>query len=540
MIVTMQHKPALDWLDRNIEKATLSFHHYMKENWGLFIALAIVAFAAYGFELFNLNITIDEEIHATFIGHTRLWLQQGRWGMYLLNKFIFPYTIIPFMPLFVALVFNILAMVLLFMSWGGKSKTVQFLIGSLGIVFPTIAYMYTFSTINYGIGIGLFLASLSTFIYSRLNKLYRYLAVIPAAFSLAIYQGFLPVLLAIFLIYHIAVGFRTGKIYLRDLFYIATILATSFLLYYIGQILLVRILNIPPDSYVARYFDTAYLLNNFSVVITRLSSLMRSIYLGDKSFFAINMPIIGIMIAIALISFALNLWKADLSISIKFILALFTFSLIILPFLSGLLNRGYLSMRFLLALPITISAIIMFGMSNKSKVMRTTLFFLTCWCIFQSATATNRLFASSHLALQADRLFASRLIVRIEDALNESGNLKKLKYLEMVGSYNRRPTMLIPIAETFGASFFSWGDGDPSRVVAFLDTIGYQNLQPLPVEGRIQMVKIAEGMPIWPAQGSVKIVGDTVLIKFGPYSSFQKSIICRGVNNTNELLDFCP
>jgi hypothetical protein len=246
------------------------------------------------------------------------------------------------------------------------------------------------------------------------------------------------------------------------------------------------------------------------------------------------------MIAIALISFALNLWKADLSISIKFILALFTFSLIILPFLSGLLNRGYLSMRFLLALPITISAIIMFGMNNKSKVMRTTLFFLTCWCIFQSATATNRLFASSHLALQADRLFASRLIVRIEDALNESGNLKKLKYLEMVGSYNRRPTMLIPIAETFGASFFSWGDGDPSRVVAFLDTIGYQNLQPLPVEGRIQMVKIAEGMPIWPAQGSVKIVGDTVLIKFGPYSSFQKSIICRGVNNTNELLDFCP
>jgi hypothetical protein len=140
--------------------------------------------------------------------------------------------------------------------------------------------------------------------------------------------------------------------------------------------------------------------------------------------------------------------------------------------------------------------------------------------------AANHLFAASHLALQEDRATASRLILRFEDALSESQNTEKLKYMEVVGFLNRPATELIPKAETFGASFFEIDEGSSMRLGYFLQTLGFPELEPLPTDRRVQMIETANAMPVWPEKGSVAIVGDTLLIKFGPYSNTQKSAIC--------------
>jgi len=47
-------------------------------------------------------------------------------------------------------------------------------------------------------------------------------------------------------------------------------------------------------------------------------------------------------------------------------------------------------------------------------------------------------------------------------------------------------------------------------------------------------------MPIWPSKGSVKIVGDVVLVKFSPYSRQQIKAICAEANPSTLPLDFCP
>ena len=77
------------------------------ENVHVIYFLMFVTICAYGFELFNFNLTIDEEIHATRIAPALAWITQGRWGTYVLNKFLLPYTVIPFVPLFTALLFHI-------------------------------------------------------------------------------------------------------------------------------------------------------------------------------------------------------------------------------------------------------------------------------------------------------------------------------------------------------------------------------------------------------------------------------------------------
>lgn len=64
--------------------------------------------------------------------------------------------------------------------------------------------MYSFSTINYGIGIGLFCVSLSLFCYLANEGIYKLTAAIPGCFLIAIYQGFAPALAAVFIVYFIA------------------------------------------------------------------------------------------------------------------------------------------------------------------------------------------------------------------------------------------------------------------------------------------------------------------------------------------------
>jgi hypothetical protein len=105
-----------------------------------------------------------------------------------------------------------------------------------------------------------------------------------------------------------------------------------------------------------------------------------------------------------------------------------------------------------------------------------------------------------------------------------------LKYLAVSGYYSRAPTPLIPKMETFGASFFEWDQGNSARIILFLQTLGYNDLQVAPLDKRFQLVGVEKNMPNWPETGSVRIIGDLVFIKFGPYSDTQRDIICDSIS----------
>lgn len=134
----MIQKDRLTALARRFETSLANVHEYLKENATLIAVLAAVAVCAYGFELFQLNLTVDEELHAEYLGPTLGWVSQGRWGMYLLNKFILPYTIIPFAPLFVALIFHIAAALLMLEGWKVTSKLDRFIVGAICVAFPNL------------------------------------------------------------------------------------------------------------------------------------------------------------------------------------------------------------------------------------------------------------------------------------------------------------------------------------------------------------------------------------------------------------------
>jgi len=505
------------------------FYTYISNNIQLIFVLVGVTLAAYGFELFNFNITIDEEIAAFLSSPNIAWVSQGRWGMFILSKFLLPYNVIPFVPLFLALIFKLFAILLILNSLEVNKKLEQMIIGSIGMSFPGMAFIDTFSTLNYGVGFGLLCIALTLYIYVKNRGVHKFWAVIPAAFAISIYQGFIPALFSIFLLYAIKFCGQKDFQIIKTIINISLIILFSILTYYIIQKFIMVVGGISTTGYVEQFFEPRYFLDNFGIVLVQLLSFIYRVYSGDKSIYGIEIHALGCLLLILSLGIGVSVLQSKMKFSNKVFIILLSIEFILTPFVSGILTRGYLAMRFLVGLPVVITGWAILGLNNDSRIYKNIVALIAVFSVLQFITSTNHLFASSYLALQEDRLMASLLINRIEDAKAESGT-NNLKYIEIIGYLSSPSTELITKVETFGASFFEWDQGNAGRILLFLQ-INYRDLdlQLLPVERRAQMIEIANAMPNWPKKGSVKIVGDTVLIKFGPYSYTQKKIICNSV-----------
>jgi hypothetical protein len=529
----------LSFIDREIVKVRIRTLGYLEENKYVIIFISLAALCAYGFELFNFNLTIDEEVAANLSGPNLAWISQGRWGMYLLNKFFLPFTVIPFVPLFLALIFHLGAILIILTGLEINGKFEKIIIGSIGIAYPGIAYAYTFSTLNYGIGIGLFCVALSLYFFIKTSGLRRLIAVIPAAFAISIYQGLLPALFAVYLLYIIKVWLLPDTKKVKTLLQVFSICVMAILLYYIVQKFVVAISRVPATGYVDQYFDFGYLKSNSKYILSRLGSFLFMVYTGNKAVYGQEVQILGVFMLVLSFGIFITTWKSKVNFPNKVLILIFSVFFLLLPFASGLFTSGYLAMRFLVCLPITMSGWVILGMNNNSRIYKSVVAILAAACLLQFAISTNHLFASSSLALERDRIIGSQLIERIEN--QEGVSKKSIKYLEMIGYLNNPSTELIPRSETFGASFFDWDQGNVWRVLMFLQTLGYNDLEALPLGQRAQMVETAIAMPIWPDRGSVKVVGDIVLVKFGPYSDIQKISICEVTESSSQLQDlgFC-
>ncbi len=129
-------------------------------------------------------------------------------------------------------------------------------------------------------------------------------------------------------------------------------------------------------------------------------------------------------------------------------------------------------------------------------------------------------------------MLAAEIVSGINTAKSDAGT-STLKYLDVIGYYERSETSITPKIETIGASFFEWDQGNVYRIVYFLNLLGYSDLRAMPPERRGDFTQIGNAMPTWPENGSILIVDDSVLVKFGPYSYAQIQYICSERNIPN-------
>jgi hypothetical protein len=68
---------------------------------------------------------------------------------------------------------------------------------------------------------------------------------------------------------------------------------------------------------------------------------------------------------------------------------------------------------------------------------------------------------------------------------------------------------------TGGSSFFEWDGGNPERMINYMRLIGFTNLVLPTAAERPALVPVVQTMPVWPAEGSVRLANGTILVKLG-------------------------
>ena len=491
---------------------------HFAERRGVVIGLMVLMLLAYGFQLFNFNLTIDEEIQGATFDPTQ-WVSSRRWGMFVLNRLVLPFTVVPVVPLALALTFHFCAVLLLLKAWSVREPGDQLLVGSLAIATPTLAYMYTFDVISFGIGAGLLATALSLEMFQRFSGRRRLLAAIPGGFALAIYPTLGLALIGVYLVSLVRATASGSTGQGRTLAEMVTVGVAAWAVYLGGQALAMATLNEARSGYIDLYFDLGALRDRPVAVAKAVARRVLDVYRGDATVYSHLAWALPILIAMLFVSVA---WKARrLGGSVIRRLALVaSFPLVLLlPFAGGVLSGGYIALRFLVAVPFALAGAMVLAI--PAGRLRSVVYVLTVMTLLQFVTATNSLFGSSHLALQRDRALATRVIHEIEVASGSSPVIPR--YFEVVGVPTFVSTELIHRSETFGASFFEWEQGDACRILYFFRTLGFHDLTAMSSDQRALLVPVTDQMRQFPAPGSVIVSGDVVIVRFGPYTDTQRA-----------------
>jgi hypothetical protein len=512
---------------------------YLQENLFLFFLLGLIILASYGFELFNVNLTIDEEFGAFRTEINPAFVTSGRWGLYLLTKLLLPKPVIPFIPLALALCFHIIGILLLFESLEIRKQVDRIIIMAFGITWPGLTYNYSFSISNFAIGFGYLCISLGLFILVRARKNLKFLAALPMAFVFSMYQPLLQPLVMVFLLYILYQWQKEIKNSFRLLFSALLVTGTGYLIYFGIQQLFLLVYQTEISNYVSHYFDFKNLFQSPTIYILKLWKLFYNTMIGDVTFYGIAIRALPLFLLVAGICILVSEFKRreKWSFYLLFLLLLGIFS--VLPFIGGILTKGYIPYRSLLGVPIFLMGWVALALKHAGPKTRFILSFLAVFTLFQFSSSMNHLFASSAFAYEEDKFLAGQLVQRIEEEKAISGT-SDIAYLELVGFVDSPSTPLASRIENIGTSFFGWDQGNPSRAAAFLKTLGYDDLEGLLLERRANYVTLGESMPVWPEPGSVQIVDDVVLIKFGPYSRTQLNNLCELEENKSLPSGFCP
>jgi len=512
---------------------------YFQNNLLTFVILAVVFVVSYGFELFNMHLSIDEELSSLRPSGNLSLISNGRWGQFLLSTIFVNKLTVPFLPLALSLVSHLASMLILFACFNIEKQPDRTVLAGISMTWPGLCFVYSLSTINFAVGLGFFCISLILLILIKANKFWKFLATFPIALIIGTYQPLLVPLLMVcilFLIYRWKEEYHYAFSFLS---YTVLVLGLGFFLSFLIQQIFLFMNHTRSTGYALHYFLISGVFQNLTWYLQKLARLAYNIFVGDSSFYGVAIRSLPIFLLFAgiliLVTHYQNRTKNGNFILFLGLLGIFS----ILPFIGGVLTKGYIPYRSLLGVPIFLMGWAALALKYASPKAKIVLGVLAVFTLFQFALSTNHLFASSAFAYEEDKLLAYQLVDRIEDEKAKAPS-ENLQYIELIGYVDRPSTPLVSRIENIGASFFGWDQGNTSRVVNFLRVLGYSAPDALPVEKRAEFVSPGIQMPVWPAFGSVQIIGNTILVKFSPYSETQIKDICEYEGDYSLPDHFCP
>jgi len=132
-------------------------------------------------------------------------------------------------------------------------------------------------------------------------------------------------------------------------------------------------------------------------------------------------------------------------------------------------------------------------------------------CLYTSAEFQ----ATRRLAFQHDVQLAAQIYGRITAEI-PAFDVTKTYRADFYGKQEFKTVYPEIGGSTLSASFFEWDGGNPTRITAFMKILGYSNITTVDSATRTAMLPIFQQMPVWPADGSVRVVDGVILVRLGP------------------------
>lgn len=505
--------------------------NYWQQNKAIIISSLLIAVISYGYELFNFTLSIDEETQSfKSASDTGVIIAVGRWGLFLLNWLLIPQSVLPYLPMLIALFcLSFISVVILNIE---KNDFVSGLVFSIIFISNPIHsyYLAWNGAVFYTIGMVLTTFSYLSFITAieekKFSVKYYFFSIIFLGFSLAIYQALLAffMVFATYYLFHSQANNKslifqnTLKAALR----IIAVVGLAFLFYKVGDISARYFL------FDGKYFNNTAYLENFILwgkmpikeVLLKLIRNTGGYLLGMKNFGGVICLVSKSLILIIPIFLYFTFKGANSSGAKIFSVILFGI-LILSPFTVNFLNGTPLPTRTLMSLAMMTAILWLLVYRHAGAILRRIMVVAAFIILINNTHINTRLFYSSYVSWQADREMANRIIERVHSLDPHSKNDKI--QIAFVGGYQHPSNELFVQSDVHGASFFGWDGGNPWRIRDFFRTIGVNELNIVQYENLGYLKEKIEAMPAWPAKGSVKLIDNIVIVKLSDPVNFSEA-----------------
>lgn len=492
------------------------------------VAILWLIFAGmYFYELASFPLSIDEELAAfrhLDPASAGVWVQQGRWGAYLFERFILPQPTIPYLPaallgLGMAICFRVL---LSTAGLRGQASNLLRITFAVFCAFPTWVFLMEFYSNAGAMGFGVALSSVSVWLIFRediegwkQNILHFFGGVAAATLAISVYQSlffFIFSLGATALLLR-AISHAEIRNICRNFFALLAMLFAAFVAYKVADGAFLALLGLQPE-YTDQFLQIDALITDPITTLQNTVEHMAGIYgLYDHLYLTRmwTIPIVLVLGIVALFSFALRPYYDK---GQKFLVLGLGIVVFFSPFLIDLISKG-LPTRAIVSAPVAAWCFAYLSLKNHGMLRKVGMVAIAA-AIFQLLVFSNTMSAAGHFTGINDQSMAFRLYERISAASPQFSADKQYK-LVVYGGAQPKSNYPVPPWSTIGGSFFGWNGGDTTRIVPYLDLLGFDNFHPTDIATLAKYLPQMEAMPVFPAAGSAKIDDENqvVMVRLG-------------------------
>jgi hypothetical protein len=492
-----------------------------------FILWAIFAIFYFS-ELAGFSLSIDEE-KAIFRTSAQVWVQQGRWLAYLVERFLLPQPVLPFFPLFL---FGALASLGYMIVARAHRYCLQewpvLLVFILFSAFPILFFILEFSMVTVSLGIALLLGCLSIHLFGRaldcltapaagrgeILRLFL-LQALAGAGAVGVYQSLVLMVAAgccgLFLLRHLRGPAMTPRRFLLAHGYLACVLLASLAVSFLLSSGFQWALAAEP-VYIAKFVRPERFLESPIEVARKLLREYWTIYGGKRAVYGFRYLAFPALLVVGMVALAARA-RARGAVAVLLVV-LYMLGITLIPFAINPLSGGQLPYRVLVAVPYVVWFFAAAAVLSDIALVRRIGIALAIVVSIQCLHTFSSFQAQKRLVLDHDRLLASEVYQRIVAEIPDFDR-KKIYQADFYGAHEFLSVYKEIDGSTYSASFFEWDEGNPKRITDFMRILGYSNFESVGQRTRRAMLPVIEKMPIWPAAGSVRVVDGVILVRLG-------------------------